>query len=178
MSTLFHPYNGALLIDETIHDEIFSFFNINIGDEEKIKNIKMEFMADKGYTLKNIEKTDYIFTFSAMLFSEKFVDSVGEVLKDEIKFFPCKIICKGVYLDWYSAQIKHFIPIVDKELSVYEIDEDGELDFEFVKFREDFEQPFYVAADSEDIGGFVVTDLFQKLCEDHNLMVGFRDAFI
>ena len=42
-------------------DEIFSFFRLDIGNEEKIKRRRLEFVAGTGYTLENIEKTDYIF---------------------------------------------------------------------------------------------------------------------
>lgn len=42
-------------------DEIFSFFRLDIGNEEKIKRRRLEFVAGTGYTLENIEKTDYNF---------------------------------------------------------------------------------------------------------------------
>ena len=42
-------------------DEIFSFFRLDIGNEEKIKRRRLEFVAGTGYTLENIEKTDIFF---------------------------------------------------------------------------------------------------------------------
>ena len=60
-------------------DEIFSFFRLDIGNEEKIKRRRLEFVAGTGYTLENIEKTDYIFCPSALLFSKRFVEKNGKM---------------------------------------------------------------------------------------------------
>lgn len=59
-TTLNHPDCMAGL-KKMMDDEIFSFFRLDIGNEEKIKRRRLEFVADTGYTLENIEKTDYIF---------------------------------------------------------------------------------------------------------------------
>ena len=67
--------------------EIFSFFILDIGNEEKIKRRRLEFVAGTGYTLENIEKTDYIFCPSALLFSKRFVEKIGNLLREEMKFF-------------------------------------------------------------------------------------------
>jgi hypothetical protein len=173
-STLFHPNNMAIVKDRSSHKELFRFFKMNQGEEESIKKINMEFVSDKGYTLKNIEKTDYIFTFSAPLFSKKFVDHAGGILKDEMKFFPCKLICRGVALDWYAAQVIHLFPIVDKKLSTYDLSS-GDVASEIIKYRKDIEEKFYTARDSEIITEFVVTELFKMLCEENNLLINIKD---
>jgi hypothetical protein len=173
-ATLFHPDNMAIIKDQSSHKELFLFFKMNKGEEESIKKINMEFIAGKGYTLKNIVKTDYIFTFSALLFSKKFVDCARETLKDEMKFFPCKVICKGVSLDWYAAQVVYLFPIVDKKLSTYDLSR-GDVASEVIKYRKDIEEKFYTARDSEIIYEFVVTDLFKKLCEENGLLIDIRE---
>jgi hypothetical protein len=173
-STLFHPDNMAIIKDRSSHKELFRFFKMNQGKDESIKNINMEFVSGKGYTLKNIEKTDYIFTFSAGLFSKKFVDCAGKLLKDEMKFFPCKVICKGVVFDWYAAQVIHLFPIVEKKLSNYDLSS-GDVASEVIKYRKDIEENFYTARDSEIITEFVVTDLFKKLCEEKKLLIDIKD---
>lgn len=68
-------------------DDIFSFFILNVGDEEKIKKRKLDFIAGSGYTLENIAKTDYIYSPDALLFSKRFKEKIGDVLKEEIQFF-------------------------------------------------------------------------------------------
>ena len=175
-STLFHPDNMAMIKnDYSVHKELFLFFNMNRGEEETIKSIEMEFAAGKGYTLKSIAKTDYIDTASASLFSKRFVDSVGEVLKDEMQFFPCKVICKGEAFDWYAARITHTFPIVDKERSTYRDLTDGRLVLSDAKYRTDIDEQFFIARDSEDISYFAVSDLFKILCDENGLMIGFKE---
>ena len=55
-TTLNHPDCMAGL-KKMMDDEIFSFFILDIGNEEKIKRRRLEFVAGTGYTLENIEKT-------------------------------------------------------------------------------------------------------------------------
>ena len=93
-------------------DEIFSFFRLDIGNEEKIKRRRLEFVAGTGYTLENIEKTDYIFCPSALLFSKRFVEKIGNLLREEMKFFSCRLVCQDVSLEWYAAKIILRIPII------------------------------------------------------------------
>jgi len=174
-TTLFHPNNGAILKDTSIHKELFRFFKMNLGDEEKIKKIKIEFIAREGYTLKNIEKTDFIFTFSALLFSKRFVDKIGEILEEEMHFFPCKVICEDVSLDWYATKITNLFPIVDESLSTYEVS-DGEKVLEWAKYRTDIEEKFYIAKDHKEMAYFVVTDLFKNLCDKNELKIVFKEV--
>jgi hypothetical protein len=146
---------------------------MNRGKEERIREIKLDFVAGAGYGLKNIAKTDYIFTSSALLFSMRFVESVGEILKKEMQFFPCKVICQDVSLDWYAAKIIHYFPFVDKELSTYRTLTDETKVLKYIKYRKDIEEQFYIATDSENISYFAVSDLFKNLCEENSLMISF-----
>ena len=174
-STLFHPYCYAIIKDSAYDDEISKFFGMNLGNKEEIEEISMEFVANKGYTLDNIAKTDYIFSFSALLFSKKFVDTIGDFLKNEMQFFPCKVICQGIALDWYAAQIIRLLPVVDKKASIYrKICRERCLDL--AKYRTDIIDPFYIARDDSEISRFVVSDEFRKLCNNNGIMIDFLEA--
>ena len=168
-----HPDNLAILNEPSYDDEVFSFFMMNRGEKEIIERMKLEFFAGKGYTLKNIVKTDHIYTFSALLFSKRFVESAGEYLSEEMLFFPCKVICMDVAFDWYAAKILREFPIVDKELSKYRTLTDGRPILNFVKYREDIDEQFYIARDNENISYFAVSELFKSLCEKNHLMISF-----
>ena len=133
---------------------------LDIGNEEKIKRRRLEFVADTGYTLENIEKTDYIFCPSALLFSKRFVEKIGNLLREEMKFFSCRLVCQDVSLEWYAAKIILRIPIIDKEASTYRTLSDGERVLSFIKFRRDIEEEFFIAKDKESITDFVVSELF------------------
>lgn len=168
-----HPDSRAILSESSYDDEVFSYFMVNRGNKEIIEKYDLEYLAGKGYTLKNIVKTDHISTFSALLFSTKFVECAGEVLSKEMQFFPCKVICKGVAFDWYAAKILRVLPIVDKELSKYRMLTDGKPILNGVKYREDIDEQFYIARDSESITYFAVSELFKNLCDKNNLMIKF-----
>jgi hypothetical protein len=169
-----HPDCYAILKEISFHNEVFSFFVMNRDEEEKIREINLHFVAGTGYNLKNVAKTDYILTSSAMLFSMRFVERIGEILKKEMQFFPCKVICQDVSLDWYAAKIMHYFPLVDKELSTYRTLTDGTKVLKYVKYREDIEEQFYIAKDIENLSYVAVSDLFKNLCEENGLMISFN----
>ena len=157
-------------------DEIFSFFILNKGDEEKIKRRKLDFVAGSGYTLENIVKTDYIDCPSALLFSKRFVEKVGNSLREEMHFFPCSVICRETNLDWYAAKVICRVPIIDKEASTYRTLTDGERILKFVEYRKNIVEQFYIARDSESITDFIVSELFVALCRENDLMISFKEV--
>ncbi len=172
-TTLNHPDNMAGI--KKNDDEIYSFFRLDDGDEEKIKRIKLDFFSGTGYTLDNIEKTDYINCPSALLFSKRFVERVGNPLKEEMQFFPCNLICQDIRFEWYAAKIIRRIPIIDREASTYRTLTDGEKILDFVKYRKDIEEHFFIAKDKESITYFVVSELFKDLCEENGLLINFDE---
>ena len=169
-----HPDYGAKFKKDA--DEIFSFFRLDIGDEEKIKRRRLDFVAGEGYTLENIENTDYIDCPCALLFSKRFVERVGNILREELQFFPCTLTCQDVNLDWYAAKIIRSIPIIDKEASTYRTLSDGEKMLKYVKYRGDIKEQFFLARDKESITDWIVSELFLDLCKDNDLLIHFYEA--
>lgn len=148
-----HPDFTAKLMKRT--DEIYSFFSFNQGD---------------------VEKTDYINCSPPLLFSNKFVERIGNKLGDEVQFFPCNLICQQVNLNWYAARIMRKIPIIDKEASTYSILSGGEKVIRIVKYRKDIEERFFIARDEENIPYWVVSELFMELCKSNELLIRFREV--
>ena len=169
-----HPDFTAKLMKRT--DEIYSFFSFNKGDVEKMKRKKIDFIAGTGYTLENVEKTDYINCSPPLLFSNKFVERIGNKLGDEVQFFPCNLICQQVNLNWYAARIMRKIPIIDKEASTYSILSGGEKVIRIAKYRKDIEERFFIARDEENIPYWVVSELFMELCKSNELLIRFREV--
>jgi len=155
--------------------DVFLFFTMDRGNEEQIQRRQLEFVAGEGYNLENIVKTDFIYCPIALLFSEKFVEKVGDVLKEELQFFPCKLICKEKSLDWYIAKIIRRIPMIDREASTYTTLTDGEKVLEFPKYRRDVEEKFFIARDTENIAYYVVSEQFKNLCTENELLIGYDD---
>lgn len=173
-----HPDWSARL--ENAGKEISRFFRLDIGDEETIKRRSLVFVAGEAYTLENIDKTDYISSFAALLFSKRFVERVGNAMNEDMQFFPCKLICDGVSLDWYAAKITRRLPIIDKEASTYRTLVHGGKMIEFAKYRRDIEEPFFIAKDEniEYSTYFVVSELFMDLCKENGLLIKFDEPEI
>lgn len=171
-TTIDHPdYMAGLKKND---NDIFSFFRLDMGDEEKIKKRRLEFIAGAGYTIANIEKTDYIFCPAALLFSKRFVEKIGNVLGEEMQFFPCNLICEDVNFEWYATRIKRRISIIDKQASTYRTLSAGEKVLKFVKYRKDIDEQFFIAKDKDNVTYFVVSELFMQLCNNNNLLINFN----
>ena len=72
--------------------KIVEFINYNKGNytDEAV------FIAQSGYTSKNISNTDLIQTIPKMLlFSETFINKLADKLKNELDFFPAKLRIKN-----------------------------------------------------------------------------------
>ncbi len=168
-----HPDFTARLKKRT--NEIFSYFSFGNGDEEVVKK-NLEFIAGTGYTLENIEKTDYIDCCPPLLFSKKFVERIGDELNKEMQFIPCKLLCQGVILDWYAARIVRDFPILDKEMTTYSIVSSGQKVVRIPKYRHDIQEKFFIARDEEYIPYWVVSELFMDLCNENGLAIEFCEV--
>lgn len=166
-----HPDNMAGFYKD--EKEIYEFFKLNSGEEESIKKRDLTFVAGKGYTLSNIADTDFISCPIALLFSEKFVTSLGAYLKDNLQFILCKLLCGNNSIRWYAARIKRRISVIDEELSVYRKLVDGQKIIKFPRYRKNVETPFYIAEDIKYTSYYVVTELFKELCESNNINIKF-----
>jgi len=97
MMTLYQIYsavdNEEAYVDLKQDDrKIVEFINYNKGNytDEAV------FIAQSGYTSKNISNTDFIQTIPKMLlFSETFINKLADKLKNELDFFPAKLRIKN-----------------------------------------------------------------------------------
>ena len=107
--------------------KIVEFINYNKGNytDEAV------FIAQSGYTFKNISETDYIQTIPKMLlFSETFINKLADKLKNELDFFPAKLRIKNDEFKFFLGRIKLTAKLVDMEKSnFYEIDGEKFIDY-------------------------------------------------
>lgn len=171
----YHPDCTARI--ETAGQKISSFW-LEKDDEEIVKTLQsVKFVAGEAYTLENIEETDYIRSvYRALLFSKRFVERVGNALSEDVRFFPCKLICDGVDLDWYVAKIIRRISIIDKDASTYQTLSGGYKIIAHARYRKDIEEPFFIARDIEHNTQFVVSELFMDLCKKNGLLIKFVET--
>lgn len=154
--------------------DVYDFFKLNKGDEEKILRRDLSFVAGKGYTLKNINDTDYISCPTALLFSERFVNVLGNQLEQDMQFVPCNLICENNNIKWYAARIKKRVSVIDEEASIYRKLTDGQKIIKFARYRKDITIPFFIAEDLKYTSYYVVSELFKELCENNNILIKFE----
>lgn len=171
-----HPDNMAGFYKND--KDVYDFFKLNKGDEKMIRKRDLSFVAGKGYTVKNINDTDFINCPTALLFSEKFVNLLGNELEQELQFIPCNLLCENTAFKWYAARIIRKVSVIDKEASIYRKLVDGQKIIKFVRYKKDINIPFFIAEDTEYSSYYVVTDLFKELCENNNILINFENPEI
>ena len=153
-----------------VDGRIVGFINYNEGDysEEAI------FVAQCGYTSKNISETDYVQTIPKMLlFSEKFVNKFADTLKNELEFFPAKLRIRNNEFKFFLGKIKSSAKLVDLEKSsFYTIDEEKFIDYPpvFLGNISGFE---FCAKDINDDLIWAFSDKFKELVVSNNLKMEF-----
>lgn len=170
-TTLNHPYNGARI--EKYNKDIGNLFCSDEGDEEKILKFGLTFVAQKGYTLKNISNTDCMISAIGLLFSGRFINILGKKLEEDIQFYPCILKCENIDFKWYAIRIKRRIPIIDETTSIYRELSDGIKFLDVPRFKKDISTPFFIAKDTVWKSCYVVSELFKELCEKNNMLIEF-----
>lgn len=153
--------------------EIYRFFKKKKGNEENVLKRELNFWAGKGYTLKNINDTDYIRSPIALLFSTRFVNLLGNQLEQDMQFFPCNLICENNKIEWYATRITRRISVIDEEASIYAELTDGTKIIDLPRYKKDVNTPFFIAEDTIWPTYYVVSELFKELCEKNNILIKF-----
>ena len=153
-----------------VDGKIVDFINYNKGNytDEAI------FIAQSGYTSRNISKTDYIQTIPKMLlFSETFINKLANTLKGELDFFPAKLRIKDDEFKFFLGKIKLTDELVNMEKSnFYEIDGEKFIDYPPV-FFENISGFEFCAKDINDDLIWAFSDKFKELVMTNNLKIEF-----
>ena len=153
-----------------VDGKIVDFINYNKGNytDEAI------FIAQSGYTSRNISKTDYIQTIPKMLlFSETFINKLANTLKGELDFFPAKLRIKNDEFKFFLGKIKLTAELVNMEKSnFYEIDGEKFIDYPPV-FFENISGFEFCAKDINDDLIWAFSDKFKELVMTNNLKIEF-----
>ena len=150
--------------------KIVEFINYNKGNytDEAV------FIAQSGYTSKNISNTDFIQTIPKMLlFSETFINKLADKLKNELDFFPAKLRIKNDEFKFFLGKIKLTAELVNMEKSnFYEIDGEKFIDYPPV-FFENISGFEFCAKDINDDLFWAFSDKFKELVVSNNLKMEF-----
>lgn len=169
-SAVSNPSSYVNLKQTEIGIEEFITYNKGYYKEEAI------FIAQEGYTLKNIKKTDYIETIPGMpLFSKRFAEKLYEDLKDEMEFFPAKLRIAETELRVYLGKIKTAVPLINMEKSdTYEIAGRKFIEFPAVLLK-DITGFQFCAKDIKYNSTKVFSEAFKELVAAHQLNIEFTE---
>lgn len=175
-TTINHPDDMAGFAKDD--KDIYAFFKLNKGEEERIRKRDLRFIAGKGYNLSNINETDFIKSSTALLFSKRFYEKLGAKLEQEMLFIPCKLMCENTVIDWYAVRIKNRAQIIDEEASIYRTLSDGQKIIKFARYKKDVSTPFYIAEDTIYPVYYVVSESFKDLCDANDIHIRFYEPEI
>lgn len=106
-----------VVFSQGVQDKLAEKFWANVTQDKLDTRWKIIGKAQSGLSDKILSRVDYLSAFVAIpLFSEKFVASMKDVLREDVDFFPCLVISNsGKEYFFYIARIHVFLDLVDLE---------------------------------------------------------------
>ncbi|WP_289064391.1 DUF1629 domain-containing protein [uncultured Zobellia sp.] len=168
---LFNEYRYLEFVNQ--QNNIINFFTLNKGNDTFLNYTDIIFNAQKGFNLKNIRSFDYLEGFMDIhVFSERFKNSLETILKDEIIFYPCKVLCEDEKITFYIAKFIKYMDIINEEISEYSTFSDGAKKLEKPVFKEGINFN-YAVRDSNELIISVVSNKFVELSKKNNFKISF-----
>ncbi|WP_155522028.1 hypothetical protein [Xanthomonas translucens] len=144
------------------------------GDGKFLNFVELRARVQSGYVGSDLEGVDYIESTSPVpIFSKRFVDVVGSILKDELIFHPCLVECEGIEYEFFAAKTLLRLELVDVKNSVGRPLPDGGVSLTKLAYFDESRTDFCIARDKSEVFDLVVTDKLRSLCEMHNLKINF-----
>jgi len=177
LTTVWHP-DAIIDISKNDH-QIFDFFVSCTDNGNFLKSTRLTAKAQNGYTRSNIMTADYLnASISAPVFSKRFVDILGEQVKEDVDFFECFVQCQGEESLFYVGKVKKFIPnLIDQEKSLYMTLAGGKRILKRAVFNKRVVTPFFLARDREFKTRWVVSDEFRDLVNANKLAINFFPVY-
>ena len=119
-----------------------------------------------------INKYDILPTFDAPLISEKLKLQIENLCdSNEIQFLNSIIIDKknNQNNNFYVLNVLNTVPILDKEKSVFDVDEDNYYDIHKLYIKSNSLEDYSIVRMEEHKSYIIVTEEFKKRCESANL---------
>lgn len=176
ISTIDNEY--AIVDFKDSSGRLSNFFVYNDGDEKILNYAKPVAIAQHGFTQENIRESDFLqATMSIPIFSDRFKQKLEKILSEEVTFYECSIIVGEKEHQFYIGKLLKLVDLIDKEKSQYRKLSDGTPILSRLAYREDFNESFYIARDTENPHIYEATEAFKKLTEKENLKVNFYERF-
>jgi hypothetical protein len=137
-------------------------------------SLPLRTVAQRGYTVASLAATDLIAaSIRVPIFSNRFVDVMGEALSGEMEFIACGVECEGRIVECFAGHILRELPLVDASKSEFrKLISGGSMLLRAV-YHSSFDSEFLIARDVESKARFVVSERFKSLCEANALNIEF-----
>lgn len=174
-SSISSPY--AIIDMEKFLKQYYDFFIKKEGNGKFLDYVTLSFKAQEGYSTDNIVKEDFLkCTIPIPIFSERFFNLAKEVMKGDLDFFRCNVICEQQTFPFYIGRILTQDFIVDESKSEYRKLRDGDNVLSRVVYHENDESNFFIARDSKELFLYTVTTQFKEFVLQNNVNIHLSPA--
>jgi hypothetical protein len=131
-----------------------------------------------GVKAASLAALDYLPSFGGVpLFSPKFVHVMGELLKNEVEFHPCSVICEETSHEFFVARLlqrRHLLDYPSSGLG------EGAGRFQSNFIRSDLDEDFLLAREQHELKCyvFVASERFKQAVEKLKLGIAFNPAAV
>jgi hypothetical protein len=159
-------------------DRINPMFTIGYNID-KLKYFKITANAQKGLTDKLLNEADYLEDIrmgNIPVFSEKFVEKMGNHLSGFIEYYPCNVNLKENNYLFYIAKINNLYSVVNYNKSGKRKLTDGSdiISAPYV-IKHEIDEKLLIIRDTEYKTKVIVSELFKKIVEENKLKIKFTD---
>ena len=131
-----------------------------------------------GVTASMLPRLDYLPSFGGVpLFSEAFVQAMGNALKNEAEFHPCTVLCEQRPFAFFVARLLRKAHLLDYPASGVG---EGAARFQANYLRPDLNEDFLITREEHELKCyvFVASDAFKTAVERHKLGIGFEPTLV
>ncbi|MBO5186609.1 MAG: hypothetical protein J6B91_06110 [Prevotella sp.] len=167
-----------LIVYQNNNDRLMEYFVFNDNDGSFLQYIALTGVPQRKIKQDVLDVCDYLKgNICIPMFSERFVNLMGPILKDEVLFYPIDIINDNTHTTFFATKIIKYMELIDDEQTAKAEDKDRENGIMFsspIVFQENI-APFLIARDINEPFRWFVSDDFKSICNKNRLRVKFID---
>jgi hypothetical protein len=159
-------------------NDVFNFFIGDSIDGFFLQTVTLEADAQAGYTVSNINSTDYLTAvINVPIFSRRFVETVGHIMSEDLEWYDLTVHCGGKNFLFYIGKVKKYLDnLIDKNRSSF-IPLAGKQFLKKAVYNEDLNSAFFCARDKEFRSRMVYSEKFLTIIRSKELRIDFIPAF-
>lgn len=167
------PSHNVVFKAGKVFDRIDAFFVSGDDPPGTAFRPPLEGTLQPGVRASALHRLDYLPSFGGIpLFSAAFVQALGDVLRTEVEFHPCTVLCEDRPHEWYIARLLRRVHLLAPASSDTG---DGAMRSQADCLRADLHEDFFLARERNELKChvFVASDAFRAETGRHGLHMGF-----